>query len=342
MGVVIRRSRLLLTPIVALVLAFASGCSGATSTASSSGTPSGAAAGVAGATQSSYTAVVAAVSPSVVLIETQSGLGSGVAFDAQGDIVTNAHVVGTSQTMIVTAADGTQFDASLVGKYAGGDIAVIKVPAGKIHPAAWGDSSKLQVGEVVLAMGNPLGYQSSVTEGIISGLGRTVAEPNGAVLTDVVQTSAAINPGNSGGALVDMQSRVVGLPTLTAVDPQVGGVAPGIGFALPSSLVSEYANQIIKNGKVVNTNRAYLGVQVGETSGTGVVVLAVALGGPADKAGIRAGDIIVSVNGRTIESTSALSIALAELTPGTNASIGVNRDSTAMSVTVMLGTMPAA
>jgi S1-C subfamily serine protease len=191
-------------------------------------------------------------------------------------------------------------------------------------------------------MGNPLGFQSSVTEGIVSGLGRTVSEPGGEVLTDVVQTSAAINPGNSGGGLVNLQDQIIGMPTLAAVDPQVGSAAPGIGFALSSNTVQDYSNQIIKYGKVVNTHRAYLGVQVGDVqSPPGVVVLAVMPGGPAAQAGIQPGDIITSVNGTAVTSSAALSQVLANLSPGAVATVTVNRNGQSMSFKVTLGTLPA-
>ena len=219
----------------ALVLA---GCGGNASTGSTSSRPSGATpAPQSSATslQAQYVAVVKATQPQVVQIQTDSGLGSGVTFDSEGHIVTNAHVVQGASTMRVTLADGRRFPARLVGSYAPDDLAVITVGAGHgIKPARFADSSKLQVGEIVLAVGNPLGLQSSVTDGIISALGREVSEGQGVVLPNTIQTSAAINPGNSGGALIDLQARVVGIPTLAAADPQLGSAAAGIGFAIPS------------------------------------------------------------------------------------------------------------
>ena len=291
-----------------------------------------------------YTSVVNAVSPSIVLIETSSGLGSGVVYDSSGDIVTNAHVVGTATQFTVTTSDGKQLQATLVGAYAASDIAVIKATnASGLRPAQWGNSGHLQVGQVVLAMGNPLGLQSSVTEGIVSAVGRTVTEPDGAVLTNVVQTSAAINPGNSGGGLVNLQNQVIGVPTLAAVDPQMGGAAPGIGFALPSNTVQDFANQIIKNGKVVNTHRAYIGVQVGDIQGSaGVVVIALVPQGPAEKGGVQVGDIITAVNGETVTNSSSLAVILANLQPGSNATLAINRNGSKMTLTVTLGTLPAA
>ena len=169
------------------------------------------------------------VGPSVVLIQTDQGLGSGIVFDAQGDIVTNNHVVTGAHSFQVTTATGTQFPATLVGSFAPDDLAVLHINATGLTPASFADSTKLAVGDLVLAIGNPLGLQSSVTEGIVSALGRTVNKDNGTALPNVIQTSAAINPGNSGGALVSLQGQVIGVPTLAATDPQLGGgAAPGM------------------------------------------------------------------------------------------------------------------
>ena len=217
--------------------------------------------------QQAFVQVVKNVNPSVVQIETDQGLGSGVIFDAGGDIVTNYHVVQGGRTFRVTLSDGKQYPASLVGTFAADDLAVVKISAPSIHPASFGDSSKLEVGDIVLAIGNPLGFQSSVTEGIVSAVGRTVDEGNGTTLPNVIQSSAAINPGNSGGALVDLNGMVIGIPTLGVIDQQLGGSAPGIGFAISSATFVDIANQLIQNGKVTNSHRAYLGIRVGDTTG---------------------------------------------------------------------------
>src|SRR5207302_1950863 len=191
------------------------------------------------APHASFADVVRKVLPSVVLIRTQSGLGSGVVLDNKGNIVTNAHVAGNSTSFQVQRADDPQpRPARLVGSYPAGDLAVIRVdnPSGLV-PASFGDSQKARAGDVVLAVGNPLGLSSSVTEGIISATGRTVSEPPtpssaGTALSDAIQTSAPINPGNSGGALVTTSGQVIGIPTLAATSPQGGGQAQGIGFAI--------------------------------------------------------------------------------------------------------------
>ena len=292
--------------------------------------------------QQQFVSVVQTVSPAVVVIQTSSGLGSGVVFDNQGDIVTNAHVVGTATRFDVTTSDGKSFDGRLVGTFPADDIAVVKVSGQNVQPATFGDSSKLVVGDIVMAIGNPLGLQSSVTEGIVSAVGRTVTEPGGASLPNVIQTSAPINPGNSGGALVDLEGQVVGIPTLAAVDPELGGTAPGIGFAIPSNLAKDIATQLIEHGKVVSSHRAYLGIRTANvTSGGGVLVYAVTAGGPAAKAGIKPGELITSVAGQPISDFGVLSAVLAGLAPGQTVPVEIVRaDRTKATVQVTLGELP--
>jgi S1-C subfamily serine protease len=210
-------------------------------------------AGTAGA---GYADVVGQVLPSVVLIRTASGLGSGVVLDDKGNIVTNAHVAGTATKFEVQlSGDPQPREARLVGSYPASDLAVIGVDdrAGLV-PASFGDSAKARVGDVVLAVGNPLGLSGSVTEGIISAAGRVVTEPAsasspGTVLPDAIQTSAPINPGNSGGALVNTAGQVIGIPTAAASGPQ-GSQAQGIGFAIPANLVRDIAGQLITSGHI--------------------------------------------------------------------------------------------
>ena len=154
-----------------------------------------------------------------------------------------------------------------------------------LTPAAFADSSALQVGDFAIAIGNPLGLRSSVTDGIVSAFRQGVSEGNGVALPLMIQTSAAINPGNSGGALADLEGRVIGIPTLAATDPELGGAAaPGIGFAIPSNLVKDIATQIIRFGHVTDSHRAYLGVEIGDTNGLGVYIQSVTAGGPAGPA----------------------------------------------------------
>jgi S1-C subfamily serine protease len=306
--------------------------------------------------QDDYQAVVARVLPSVVQITTDQGLGSGVVFDKHGDIVTNDHVVGNAQHFQVRLSSSpTSVPASLVGAYPPDDLAVIKLdqPPASLVPATFGNSGQLRIGAIVLALGNPLGLSGSVTEGIISATGRTVSEPRsadspGATLPDVLQTSAAINPGNSGGALVDLSGQVIGVPTLAALDQQVGGgAAPGIGFAIPSNLVSDIAGQIVHNGHVVNSHRAALGVGVvtvidsaGQPGGAGVA--SVTSGGPAATAGIQPGSVITQICGQPVHSDADLTKLLAGMQPGQQVPIVLNDPQTGSNktVTVALGQLP--
>jgi putative serine protease PepD len=201
------------------------------------------------ALQQQMVQVVKNVGPAVVLIRTNKALGSGIVFDSNGDIVTNNHVVAGASSLQVALADGKQYPARLVGSLPADDLAVLKVNATGLQPATLADSSHVVVGDIAMAIGNPLGLQSSVTQGIVSALGRTVNEDNGVVLPNVIQTSAEINPGNSGGALVNLQGQVIGIPTLAAVDPQLGGgQAPGIGFAIPSNTVRTVVTQLLSKG----------------------------------------------------------------------------------------------
>jgi S1-C subfamily serine protease len=303
--------------------------------------------------QRAYVKVVRGVLPSVVEIKTSSGLGSGVIFDNAGHIVTNAHVVGTSRTFTVMLSGSvTPLHATLVDSYPPDDLAVIKL-TGSHHltPAKFADSSALQVGDVVLAMGNPLGFASSVTDGIVSATGRVVSEPQGdgspgATLPDAIQTSAPINPGNSGGALVNLSQQVVGIPTLAASDPQLGGAAAGIGFAIPSNIVTNIASQIIKSGRVTNSHRAALGVRVRTVTGAsgqpvGAGIVAVVSGSGAAKAGLRAGEVITAVGQSATPDTETLAAVLAGLHPGQHVQVTVlKRDGSKATARVTLGQLP--
>jgi putative serine protease PepD len=196
--------------------------------------------------QQRFVRVVQTVSPQVVQIQGSRGLGSGVVFDARGDVVTNAHVVQGERQLVVTLSGGAHHPAAVVGADPAHDLAVVRLSGATPAPATFADSPSPQVGDLVLAIGNPLGLRSSVTQGIVSSLNRSVSEGNGVTLSPVIQTSAAINPGNSGGALVDLTGKVIGIPTLAALDPQLGGgQAPGIGFAIPSSTVRQVASRLI-------------------------------------------------------------------------------------------------
>ena len=198
--------------------------------------------------QQELVSVVKSVSPSVVQIRTPEALGSGVVFDARGDVVTNAHVVANATRFVVTLASGDSHPATAIGRDTTNDLAVIRITGARPRPATFADSSHVEVGDIALALGNPLGLRSSVTEGIVSAVGRSVPEGDGVTLSSAIQTSAAINPGNSGGALVDLSGRVIGIPTLAALDPQMGSsVAPGIGFAIAGNTVRRAAAALARS-----------------------------------------------------------------------------------------------
>jgi S1-C subfamily serine protease len=259
--------------------------------------------------------VVAKALPSVVQIRSQSGLGSGVVFDVNGHIVTNAHVVAGFSHFTVTLSDGTVHNAALKGSFPQGDLAVVQLEGARPKPAVFADSSKVRVGEYALAIGNPLGLRSSVTQGIVSSSSRTVPEGGGVTLPSVIQTSAPINPGNSGGALVDSTGAVIGIPTLAAEDPEMGGAADGIGFAISSNIVRSIAAQLIAHGSVARSSQPWLGVEL-RSAGDGVVVASVAPEGPADRAGLQPGDVIESIGGHATRSVDDVVQALANERPG--------------------------
>jgi putative serine protease PepD len=314
-----------------LAMAGISACSSSAASDGSHGI--GGAAGL----QAQYEHVVNAALPSVVQISTGNSTGSGVVYDDKGDIVTNEHVIGKATMVQVRPATGNKvLDAKVIGEFATDDLAVVRVTSDEnsLKPAKFANSDNAKIGEIVLAMGNPLGLTDSVTQGIVSATGRTVSsgEPNGspALITSAIQTSAAINPGNSGGALVNLSDQVLGIPTLAARDPEAGGLAPGIGFAIPSNTVQNIANQLITYGKVKKSDRASLGMSSQTAANpdgqpAGVAVIAVAGGGPAERGGITAGDIIVALNGESTPSLQVLEDHLAELQPGDKVKVTYTR-----------------
>jgi putative serine protease PepD len=321
----------LLASAVSIVIA---GCG-----ASSGGSTSG------GSLKQQLIAAVKEVQPEVAQIRTSTGLGSGVIFDEAGDIVTNAHVVADATDVVVTLVDGSQYPGTLRGGYVPDDLAVIKINAKrKLKPAQFADSSRVEVGELVLAAGNPLGLKSSVTDGIVSALGRSVVEGRGVVLPNVIQTSAPINPGNSGGALVNLSGQVIGIPTVAAVNPQFGTAAAGIGFAIPSNTVRDIAGQIVKNGRVTSSHRAALGAHFADSVvRTGVLVIAVEAGGPAAKAGINVGDSIDALDGQTVPGAEVLATLLAGHRPGQTVRLLITRaGNTSATIAVTLGELPGA
>jgi S1-C subfamily serine protease len=295
-------------------------------------------------------AVIARIRPAVVQINVVTqrgqGLGSGVIIDQRGYIVTNNHVVEGAQQIEVMLLNGTKIPAQLVGTDPLDDLAVVKIsppPNTNLTVAPFGDSSELRVGQEVLAIGNPLGITQTVTNGIVSALGRNVGSIPGAI-----QTDAPINPGNSGGALVDLQGKLIGIPTSTAIDPEFKTPANGVGFAIPANRVKFIVPQIIQSGKVINTGRAALGINVTTVDPVlatqnhlpvdhGALIINVTPGGAADQAGLKAGDIIVKINNTAIDDISSLSDALVEKNPGDTVSVQFYRGDQQQTVNSKLG-----
>jgi S1-C subfamily serine protease len=304
-------------------------------------------------------AVVAKVRPAVVQINVVTasgqGLGSGVIIDQRGYIVTNHHVVDGAQRLEVMLYDGNKLPAQLVGTDPADDLAVVKVtpPKKGLIVATLGDSSKLRVGQEVLAIGNPLGITQTVTNGIISALGRTVSEgQHGATIPDAIQTDAPINPGNSGGALVDLQGDVIGIPTLAAIDPQFKTPANGVGFAIPSNRVQFIVPQLIETGTVTHTGRAALGVTVTSVDAQlaaqdnlavdhGALIVSVIPDGPAAQAGLKPGDVIVQIDDKAITDVPSLGNTLLSKSPGERVPVQVFRGNQHLIVNVTLAELPA-
>ena len=259
----------------------------------------------------------------------EQAAGSGVIVDAaRGYVLTNYHVIKDAERSIVTLKDRRQFNAKLVGTDPGTDIAVLQIEAPNLSALKIGDSDNLQVGDYVLAIGNPFGIGQTVTSGIVSALGRSGLNIEG--YEDFIQTDASINPGNSGGALVNLRGELIGINT-AIIGPSGGNV--GIGFAVPANMARAVMNQIIRNGEV---RRGRLGIEMadltpelakklGVNTLDGAVMAVVQSGSPADKAGLREGDVVTALNGRTIRNVAELRARLG-LTPiGEEVEMRVNR-----------------
>ena len=272
----------------------------------------------------------------------QMGLGSGFIIDRNGTILTNYHVVDGAQKISVTLSDGKSYDAKVLGKDQKTDIAVIKIDAGQDLPAVTlGDSDRLDVGEWVMAIGNPFGLDHTVTSGIVSAKGRQIgAGP----YDNFIQTDASINPGNSGGPLINLRGEVVGITT--AIYSQSGGNI-GIGFAIPTNSIKEVLPQLKDKGRVV---RGYLGTTVqkitpeiadslGVKQQRGALVADVVRGSPAERAGIKTGDIITEFNSKEVKDSTELPGLVARVAPGTGTSIKVLRDGKEMTLAITVGEM---
>lgn len=255
-------------------------------------------------------AVVERVAPSVVQVVDGRGGGSGVVLTPDGYVLTNAHVVERSETPRVGLRDGRIVDGRVVGRDPGTDLALLRIHCDGLVPAELGDSDGLRVGQLVIAIGNPLGFQHTVTTGVVSALGRTLGGRDGRPIENVIQTDAALDPGNSGGPLVDTRAKVVGINTAV-----IAG-ARGIGFAIPSSTATAVVAALIRHGRVL---RARIGISGAATpigralaarlalpAAEGVRVVDVTSGSPAARAGVRAGDILVFLDGTAVTSLSAL------------------------------------
>jgi serine protease Do len=273
----------------------------------------------------------------------QSGLGSGVIISTDGYIATNNHVVEGADELIVALDDGRELKAKVVGRDPQTDIAVIKVNAKDLPAITFADTNKIEVGDRVLAIGNPFGIGETVTTGIVSAKGRRPGL--GLDYEDFVQTDAAINPGNSGGALVDVQGRLVGINT--AILSRSGGFQ-GVGLAVPANLVSQVADSLVKNGKVV---RGYLGVgaqdltpslaeSLGIKAKRGALVADVQPDSPAAKAGLKNGDVITAVNGEKVEDANRLTFAVSAVSPGTKMDLEVLREGKTQKLNVTTGERP--
>jgi serine protease Do/serine protease DegQ len=267
--------------------------------------------------------------------------GSGVIFDArQGYIVTNAHVVENASEITVTLQDGRDLKAEVIGSDQPSDVAVLKVSADGLAQMPLGDSSRLEVGDFVVAIGNPYGLQHTVTSGIVSGLSRTGINPDG--YEDFIQTDASINPGNSGGALVNLRGELIGINS--EIISSTGGNV-GIGFAIPVNMARSVMEQLIKYGSVT---RGQLGVSLftvtpdiarslGLPSASGALVTQVVEGSPADKAGVRVGDVITAANGQAVKSNTELRNVIGLLRVGDSLDLGLVRDGKPVRVTAVVG-----
>ena len=306
------------------------------------------------ATTSTIGAIYKAAAPSVVkIVVTTSGSsgssgfdpfgggsggssqaqGTGFMIDTKGDIVTNDHVVDGATSIKVKLDDGTTANATLVGADASTDVAVIhvNVDSSELHPLTFADSSAVQVGDPVVAIGDPYGLDNTVTSGIISALGRTITSPDNHSISGALQTDAAINSGNSGGPLLNAHGQVIGINS--QIESQSGGNI-GIGFAVPSNTVRSIASELISTGKAVHP---FLGIELTDASGGGASVQSVQSGTPADHAGLQKGDVIIAAGGTDVATADDLIAVIDTKKPGDSLTLSIRRDGATRSVTVTLG-----
>ncbi len=276
----------------------------------------------------------------------ETSLGSGVIVSPNGYILTANHVVDGADKIKVAMGNNAnkQFTATVVGADPATDVAVLKIDTNNLPAVTLGDSDQVEVGDVVLAVGNPFGVGQSVTMGIVSALGRRSPEAQGYVIQNFIQTDAAINPGNSGGALVDAEGRLIGINTMIESSSEGN---EGVGFAVPVNLARNVMERLVSGGKVT---RGYLGIKMQDmdadlaqqfnlSAQSGVLVDDVMTNGPAGKAGIKSGDVIVSFNGKKVEDGRGLQLAVSECSPGSAATVTLIRNGAKKSVTVKLDSL---
>jgi Do/DeqQ family serine protease len=307
-----------------------------------------------GASIASYAPIVSKVAPAVVTVRSErrtrglragAGLGSGVIVNGRGYIVTNHHVINGADSVEVDLKDRRSFTARVVGSDAASDLAVLKVDAAGLPVVPFGNSEVVNVGDVVLAFGNPLGVGQTVTMGIISAKGRATGLGDGS-FEDFLQTDAPINSGNSGGALVNTRGELVGINS-QILSPSGGNI--GIGFSIPANMVRAVTDALVKDGRVV---RGRLGVTVQQVTSDvargldlkdigGALINSVEANGPADRAGIKAGDVIVALNGQDISDSNELRNKIAQLGPDARVSLTLVRDGRTQQATATLEELPA-
>lgn len=285
--------------------------------------------------------IYAAASPAVAAVQTGGGAGTGFLIDADGTLVTNAHVVdGATNVSVRFGEDGAPIRARVVGRDEGTDLAVLKVDSGSvagIRPLAWGDSETVGIGDLAVAIGNPLGLERTATAGIISGLEREIQAPDGFQIDKVIQTDAPINPGNSGGPLLDERGQVIGVNSQIAT----GGASQGnigIGFAVPSNTAQDIVPRLRAGEKI---ERPWLGVSTAPATGGGAEVREVVAGSPAEQAGLGTGDVIVGVAGRRITAPDDVAEAIAGRKPGDTVELRVKIGPQETERQVQLGERPA-
>ena len=272
-----------------------------------------------------------------------SSLGSGVIVASDGLVLTNHHVVEAADEIEVALADGRRAKAKVVGSDPETDLAVLRIGLTALPTLAFGDLERVQVGDVVLAIGNPFGVGTTVTMGIVSALGRTHLGIN--TFENFIQTDAAINPGNSGGALVDSRGRLLGINT--AIYSRSGG-SMGIGFAIPVTTARQVVDSIVKQGGVV---RGYIGVEPQDLTPEiaeafqiprreGAIIAGLVRGGPADKAGVKAGDVLIAVEGRAVKDTPSMLNLISQLEPGRTANLRFVREGREVDLPIVIGRRP--